>query len=225
MRAPAPWQLRGRAWLCALELPERVRVDQGGAPEVLGRPGGRLSYLMFVDYQMSPVGPYRELLLIPGHYRFADGRRHPSIGRIYVSSQDSVINGQLNWGIPKDRADFHLSRGEHEDRVELSGDDGRVFARLAFRHRGPGLPLPGGLIPAKQRTLGQYRDGQTFLYSPAASGSVHYARLEQGWADGIHFPEIQQGRMRACAYLSHFDMKFPQARVLDASGQSITPAP
>lgn len=220
MKAPAPWQLRGRAWLCALELPQRVRVDQGGVPEVLGRPGGRLSYLMFVDYQMSPVGPYRELLIIPGHYRFADARRHPSIGRIYVSSEDSVINGQRNWGIPKDRADFRLHREDHRDQVEVSRD-GRVFARLTFRRRGPGLPIPGGLIPEKQRTLGQYREGQTFLYSPATSGSVHYARMEQGWADGASFPEIQQGRVRACAYLSNFDMTFPPARILDDAGQAV----
>ncbi len=220
MTVPAPWHLRGRAWICALELPEDVRFDQAGTPAALGPPGGRLSYLMFVDYQMSPVGPYRELLLIPGHYRFADGRLHPSIGRIYVSSAESVTSGQHNWGIPKDRADFRLTREDNRDGVEVSLD-GRVFARLGLRHHGPGLPIPGGLIPEKQRTLGQYRQGQTFLCSPSTSGSAHYARMEEGWADGAQFPEIQQGKVRACVYLSNFKTTFPQARILDDNGQPI----
>lgn len=220
MTVPAPWQLRGRAWICALELPEDVRFDQAGTPAALGPPGGRLSYLIFVDYRMSPVGPYRELLFIPGHYRFADGRRHPSIGRIYVSSADSVTGGRQNWGIPKDQADFRLTREDKRDRVEVYRD-GRVVARLGFRHHGPGLPVPAGLIPEKQRTLGQYREGRTFLSTPDTSSSVHYARMEEGWADGKHFPEIQQGKPRACVYLSNFHTTFPQARILDDTGQPI----
>jgi hypothetical protein len=216
MKAPAPWQLSGRAYIGALALPEQQRMAEAGTPERLGRPGGRLSTLMFVDYEDSNVGPYYELLFIPGHFPFADGRRHPSIGRIYVSSQASVDNGRANWGIPKDRADFRVYREAHQDRVEVS-QNGQVFARLTLRHRGPSLPVPGGLIPSRWRTLGQVRDGQTFLYAPKASGWLSRARLAHVWADGEHFPAIQHGKVRGTGYLSGFDMTFPEARILPDS--------
>ena len=52
------------------------------------------------------------LLLIPGTMRFPDGRRYASFSRILVSTWDSVVNGRINWGIPKDRANFDWVRGD-----------------------------------------------------------------------------------------------------------------
>jgi hypothetical protein len=214
MKAPAPWTLRGRAFICALKLPPAQRTDEAGTPESLSEPGGSLSYVMFVDYSASDVGPYHEILFIPGNYRFADGRRHPSIGRIYVSSQESVDNGRANWGIPKDRADFQVEKHGKGEKVTVTRD-GEVIAKLVLKQPGPSLPFPGGLSPAKFRTLGQHRDGKTFLYAPKASGWLGYAVLEEAWGNGTDFPALQHGKNVFAASLKDFKMNFPVAEILD----------
>lgn len=55
--------------------------------------------------QTSGVGPYRELLFIPGAFHI-NGRYTFSIPKIYVSTETSVNSGIKNWGIPKEVADF-----------------------------------------------------------------------------------------------------------------------
>src|SRR5512139_2629969 len=153
---PAPWDLRGSAWIVALKLPPHDRAhDAFLPPELVGRGRSLASYLMFVDYAESGCGPYRELLFIPGAFPFQDGRRHLSISRILVSTWDSVVNGRNNWGIPKDRADFAVEPGGTDGReecVRVSSDGREVcelrFAKLRFA---PRLPVHGGVVPAPLR--------------------------------------------------------------------------
>ena len=97
--APAPWDLAGRGYIFAVWMPQDV-LDHGSfIPPQTPRAGrGRVAFAMFVDYSSSDVGPYHELLYIPGKLRFGEDRRDArlSISRIFVSSQASVVNGRLN---------------------------------------------------------------------------------------------------------------------------------
>ncbi len=212
MIAPAPWQLHGRAYAFALKTGAAQRTAQSGAPAALGEPRGARSILMFVDYASSDVGPYRELLFIPGHYRFPDGRRYNSIGRIYVSSQDSVDNGRSNWGIPKDHADFEVEQTEAGDQVTVSLK-GRPFCRLMLAHGGPALPVSSAWVPQKAVTLAQLREGHMFRYTPQAKGRLQLARLKHFWADGEHFPALQAGNWTVGGYMPAFDMTFPVSAI------------
>ncbi|KAL3459646.1 hypothetical protein BJX64DRAFT_279031 [Aspergillus heterothallicus] len=68
---------------------------------------GWLKAVMIVRYEDTDVGPYDELILIPGravnpHSNKAELR----ISTIYVSTDASVWNGRRNWNIPKHRAVF-----------------------------------------------------------------------------------------------------------------------
>ena len=68
-----------------------------------------LGLAMLVQYSSSPAGPYDELL-------YALPCRRPTMGfqlmatrripAIFVSTQASVVNGRLNWGVPKNLARF-----------------------------------------------------------------------------------------------------------------------
>ena len=112
-RVPAPWALCGHAWIVLLHLPRRAPARTAFVPDALrGSLRAAVSALMCVEYTSAPCGAYREVLFVPGTLRFPDGRRHASISRILVSTWASVVNGRANWGIPKDRADFSIERGE-----------------------------------------------------------------------------------------------------------------
>jgi hypothetical protein len=213
---PAPWTLRGSAWVVALKLPRAAPARAAFLPAGLAGGGrGLASYLMYVDYSQSGCGPYRELLFIPGAFTFGDGRRHLTISRIVVSTWDSVVNGRNNWGIPKDRADFEVEQnvgGGREDRVRVVSD-GRELCelRLATLRFAPLLPVPGGLLPASLRTLAQSFRGRTYYFAPSARGRVRPGRLLSWRFDPALFPDLAGASVVAALKVESFRMTFPVA--------------
>ena len=67
MDAPAPWSLTGQGFILFFRF-SRAALD-AEAPvrdPMRGRWLGGVGALMIVDYATSDVGPYREILLVPG---------------------------------------------------------------------------------------------------------------------------------------------------------------
>ena len=137
-RVAAPWSLRGGGWIVLLRLPRRSAARTAYLPPSLQSSlRAAISALVCVEYVSAPCGAYRELLLVPGTMRFPDGRRHASISRILVSTWASVVNGRANWGIPKDRAEFDITRDADTERFRVADGD-RELCRLDFEApRGP----------------------------------------------------------------------------------------
>ena len=212
MDSPAPWTLRGHAYVCALAMPDALRRPQGGTAEALGPATGRLGVVMFVDYQRSEVGPYRELLFMPGPCRFPDGHRRWSIGRIYVSSEDSARNGNRNWGLDKRVASFQVERTRYGESVTVRYQD-RDIAGLTLKRRGPALPVLGPWLPERWRRLGQVRDNQQFVFAPSVRSRLGVASLSDAWGNGKDFPQLQYGRGRGSLYLPDFRLDFPEADI------------
>ena len=213
--APAPWRLRGRGYISVLRHNPEISDDDVFLPLPLHgqKQGPGLSFLMFVDYVDSPVGPYHELLYIPGRYRLADGKTHFTISRIFVSSMDSVVNGRANWGIPKELAQFDVDYGKAGiDRVSLS-KDGQCFARLQYKNWPVPLPLPASFTPASWRSLVQFDNEQSFVYAPSANGLALPAKLQQAWFDSTMFPALSVQDVLFSVKLSSFNMRFPNAQV------------
>lgn len=72
------------------------------SPEA-GRYIGGLGGLMVIRYTDTPVGPYDELLIIPGTFAYtveeqgrAFEKKNPRISRIYVSQRHTMYNGRLS---------------------------------------------------------------------------------------------------------------------------------
>ncbi|TAM11890.1 MAG: hypothetical protein EPN72_07625 [Nevskiaceae bacterium] len=215
---PAPWTLTGRGWILLIRLPPQQLDDPRFVPDPLrGRRHGRYALMMAVDYAHSPVGPYRELLYIPGRFDFADGRRY-SITHIYVSTQTSVVSGRRNWGIPKQRCDFSVEaapNGATHFAAQL--DDGTAFAQLELRAHGPRLPFSSAIVPGIFKTLSQLHDGYQFTYRPTARGHVRLARVTGMAFDGRHFPDCAAGHVAACVEVTDFQMTFPVSTIIPTS--------
>lgn len=208
MRAPAPWALRARGYLLA------VRAAQSGphaSAEPLLRPfPGGLGFVLFVDYSEAPVGPYHELLFIPGTLGLRGGRL-PTVSKIYVSTQASVDNGRRNWGIPKELARFDVRYGEGGvDRVRMQVG-GTPVVELALAAFGLSVPVASWLLPKRLRSLGQQHEGRTFITRPRARGRAQPAKLLHAWADGVRFPPLD--RVLASLSLTEVAMTFPEPEV------------
>lgn len=184
---PAPWNLTGRGYVFVYRFSEDFVRTQGMILTHL-QPHfkGGLGTLMLVDYSSSNCGPYHELLFIPGKFQY-HGKNLHSISRIFVSSISSVINGQRNWGIPKDQAEFQVEQqkdGSEIWRVRFKGIE--IFqARV-----GSGVipfPIHSALVP---HTLMQSWEKQVYFTRLSARGLGHRAKLFEVRGDGQYFPDL-----------------------------------
>jgi len=214
-----PWNLTGRGYVVVMRFTQDFLRTQAFLDDGLRSSlRGTMAYWMFVDYRTADCGPYRELLFIPGRCRFSQGR-FLTISRIYVSTSASVINGQRNWGIPKERCDFEVtySRDRRDHIRLLSG--GKPLAELAFQPFGPAFPMFLGLLPERWLTLGQHYQGKEFVYLPKATGRARLACLKQRWVAPDLFPDLVQGTPLACFAVDDFQMVFPIATVTEIAPQ------
>ncbi|MDP3295002.1 MAG: acetoacetate decarboxylase family protein [Nevskia sp.] len=217
--APAPWSLTGSGYILMVRLPASVLDDPRHVPpELRGKRRGRYAMVMLVDYEDSAVGPYRELLYIPGKFAF-DGepkKNYQSITRIYVSSLESVVNGRRNWGIPKDLASFDYRYGvDGIDRFDTSLD-GKRFASFTFKPGKLKWPFSTAMVPNALLQLAQIHGGRQFVYAPSAKGHVQFAKVLDWSFDSTRFPDLAQGRVVACVKVPRFTMGFPVSVVTPA---------
>jgi hypothetical protein len=210
---PAPWRLSGDAWIFLVSMPKELLPAASFTPEALrGREAGGFSAAMVVNYRASNVGPYQEILWIPGFFRFAD-RKRLSITRIFVSTWESVENGQRNWGIPKDRADFAITAERDDVEHIVVSKNGQVFADLRVKKTGFSLPVPALPLPKAMGEVGQLLDGREYFYSPSVRGKFAGAKFLGGTFAGAQFPDLTQGRILTGVRITDFVMNFPIAEV------------
>jgi len=86
---------------------------------------GGIGSVQIIRYHMSSVGPYDELLIVPGAFKPPPGCPNQGPGlrvtQIYVSSLESVLNGRRNWNIPKKLARFEFRQVEGSaTKIELN---------------------------------------------------------------------------------------------------------
>jgi hypothetical protein len=210
--APAPWSLVGKGYIILIKIdPEFVKI-KGFVPEALSASfKGRLGVIMYLDYISSDVGPYKELLFIPGMFSIG-GKDHFSITKIYVSTMASVINGQNNWGIPKELADFEVVKEDFIDRIRISKGN-HLCAELHFRSYPLSIPVSTSIVPSWLHTLVHLHQGKKYITIPRARGSISYARFIGATIDGSLFPDFTQERIFCAARVPRFLMVFPKATV------------
>ena len=215
--APPPWTLTGNGVILVAHFPEAfVRAQGFLAPYQQRAYRGWVGTVMLVDYDTSPVGPYQELLFIPGLFRFGDTTSF-SISKIYVSTRDSVWNGRQNWGIPKELADFSFVLNSDGSRTISVQCDGRSFLSLRATPWGPRFPITTKLMPGfrvvQEPLTGNgsvpESTGNLLLTRPSAVGSARLTSLSQLHVNPALFPDLKQARPLAVLSVENFKMTFP----------------
>ncbi len=210
---PAPWTLRGEGWILPFRVPSPLLRELAHVPDHRREElAGGAGLVMLVEYHESPVGPYRELLTMPGTLPFADGRRHPTIDAILVDSEASVDGGRANWGIPKQLAAFTWERGGGVEHVEVTLA-GATVATCTVRSVGPHLPTLLSSLPGFARTVAQERDGATYVTKLSGHGRVGAASSEL-WLDPGTFTDVTRGSALPALHASRFTLTFGAPRVL-----------
>ncbi|GAA4457351.1 hypothetical protein GCM10023189_27890 [Nibrella saemangeumensis] len=204
---PPPWSLTGNGLVLIYHFPEAFVRNHGflaGYQRLTYK--GWLGAVILADYDTSGVGPYRELLFMPGLFGFGR-RRSFSISKIYVSTQDSVESGIANWGIPKELADFEIVHTPDGSTLYRVSRGRHLFFQLRVRSWGPEFPVTTKLIPR----LGviQQRDRDLLFTHLTASGKARLASRKSMLIDPVYFPDFSQIRPLAILSIQGFSMTFP----------------
>ena len=204
---PAPWTLQGEGIVLLFYFKKDWIAQAANLPAYLqGKFKGGFGYVMLVDYQQSPVGPYRELLFIPG--KFGEEKLQ-SITTIFVDSEASTANGRANWAIPKQTAEFHWQKEKGLDRVEVSLNGKQVF-RASIRSGGIPFPMSTALLPIQLR---QELAGQVLFTQPEGKGWGKMARIQELELDPQLFPDIRGIKPLLALKVSPFTLTFPKPSI------------
>ena len=168
-----------------------------------------LGYMMLVNYKQAPVGPYRELLFMPGSFAHT-GRR--SITKIYVDSENSTENGRYNWGIPKETVSIRWHSSGKIDRITLGFAD-KNFFEATITSGGIPFPVHTAFLPIR---LQQQHNEQFYLTEPTGRGWARFAHIQSICIDQNFFPDVGGLSPLAAIKVSPFYMHFPQADVRPA---------
>ena len=217
LMAPPPWTLTGNAVILVAHFPEAfVRAHGFLAPYQQRAYRGWIGTVMLVDYKTSPVGPYQELLFIPGLFRFGKTTSF-SISKIYASTTDSLWNGRQNWGIPKELADFSFVLNHDGSQTISVQYEGRLLLSVRTRPWGPCVPITTKFMPGFRIVQERLMDPQPaseraeglLLTRPSAAGTVRLASSSDLHVEPGLFPNLAQIKPRLVFSLENVILTFP----------------
>ncbi|MBT8047809.1 MAG: acetoacetate decarboxylase [Xanthomonadales bacterium] len=205
---PAPWRLRGEGYLFLYHFARDWLLDHGAIPpQLVSRFDGGLGALMLVDYQSGTAEPYRELLFIPGKFRWGRLTRH-CISEIVVSTEQSVQSGRTNWAIPKRLAQFEWEEsGPRSTKIEVS-EQGQTRFSAKLRHHAIPMPMHTALLPMP---LAQPNGAELLLTAYSGRGVAYPARIESLTIHGNQLPPLQQLKPIVGFKVKPFRLRFPVA--------------
>lgn len=207
----APWTLSGNGFMILFKFSKDWVEKNAQVPDFLkGHFSGHFASLMLVNYETSAVGPYKELLFIPGKFHFK-GEKYQSISRIYVSSEASVEWGRRNWGIPKFYADFNIEKiNDHQEKWTVSIDQ-KTFFEIEIAWQTWRFPITTALVPIKVIQENFDKKNAFFLTAPHAKGKGSFAKILSLKIHEPFFPNVENCKPLATLRVSDFQMTFPVA--------------
>ena len=183
-------------------------MRHGAIPKQLAsRFAGGLGALMLVDYQWGNADPYRELLFMPGKFRWGKLVRH-GITEILVSTRQSVDSGRANWAIPKRLARFEWSKtGPRRERICVFEGSDPVFSADVGYWPVP-LPMHTALLPMP---LAQPNGDELLLTDYTGRGVAWPAWFDALNTEEANLPPLEELRPLAGFRVAPFRLRFPVA--------------
>lgn len=207
---PAPWELTGDAYIMLYRFSKEFVFENGFLEDFQkNRFLGYFGAVVLVDYHSSDVGPYQELLFIPGMFTF-DWQKVFSISKIYVSTLASAENGQENWGIPKEIASFKWDNYLEKKTEVLINTQEKAFFSAEFKEKYCSIPFKSSIFPFK---IVQRKNDDLLLTQPSFSGDICITSVKKIMVNHNYFPDISKVNPLITFKLKNFVMKFPSPTV------------
>lgn len=210
-KVPAPWELKGNGYIIAFKFPKEFTEKNSFIPSSMKkRFSAGIGSVMLIDYNESAVGPYRELLFIPGKFKFPKKKIY-SITKIYVSSKESVVNGKLNWGIPKELADFKIEHvAKNKERITVSKDNS-IIMDVTLHTRGPTMPFFTKMFPL---SLVQETVDNIYYTQLHGKGKEKMAKIIDVSVNQKYFPNISKLKPLFTVKIENFKLFFEKPEIV-----------
>ena len=208
----APWNLTGDGYIMSFKFPRNF-IDgncflSDRQKELFA---GGTGCIMLVNYKSSNVGPYSELLFIPGKFTYQRSKLY-TVSKIYVSTEASLKNGRNNWGLPKELASFSFIKdGNSIEKIKITRD-GATIMDIGIQASGLPLPLNTCLMPYP---LIQQLDGKTFFVNFKGRGTGRFGQILKVDVNQEFFPNFAFFKHVAIIKVSNFKLTFPRARIME----------
>lgn len=207
---PAPWNLTGKGYIFILKNKKKQKIEDIHIPDILkSKFCGGFGMLMLVEYLESNVGPYNEILYIPGKF-FINGKKKYSITKIFVSSEASVEWGRKNWAIPKEFAEIDfksLSKNTEEISVKTNGNE---FFKTELKKIPIFFPVHTAFFPVP---LAQIAGDEIFYTKFTGYGIGYFIKTKRLEILNEYFPNVSINDIIACIKIEKFKITFPVADV------------
>jgi hypothetical protein len=204
----APWDLTGEGIIVPFLSKDFSKEKGFLSDEDLSSFKNGLGAIMLVNYQKSNVGPYFELLYIPGNFSYKE-KNVKRITKIYVSSKLSIEHGRRNWAIPKEFADFTWDNSNGIS-VEVKIGNETIFQLKGSYGFFP-FPIHTFFYPVE---LLQKAENHYLSTSFKGSGIGKFFKIESLKSNSIYFPEVTEISkiIFPSFYISPFKIQFPVAK-------------
>lgn len=203
LKSPPPWKIKGEAILMIFKFNEKWVEQKGNVPKRLqSKFRGGLGFLLLGDYLNTPVGPFRELIFVPG--KFYKTRRKV-ITKSFSSTEASTQNGRANWGIPKETLPIQWEREKSRDSVRIL-KNGELIFTAEFNTMAIPFPLSTALFPLR---LCQTWNRLKYFTRLTGFGWGKLIKINKLDLDPHFFPDIRSIAPIVAIKLSALQMTFP----------------
>ncbi len=193
---PAPWYTKGSAFIVPI-----FKADVLYAKDF--EFAGGLGALYIVNYAETPVGPYQEIVYVPGNVWYQN-KKYKSVHKIYVTSRATQEAGIKNWALPKEMAQIQWLENKTKTTIEMQVNEKKV-AHIEAKIHLPSLTLPFNtrFVPFLLTDLLQKTQAGQVLLNPAEiSGRIRLATLSFSEVDPEWLPLL--GKNKIGFYLDPF---------------------
>ncbi len=209
LKSPAPWRLEGEGILLIFRFKSDWVENKGNLPKhLIGKFRGGLGLVLLANYQDTPVGPFREVLFIPGKFRKT---KKQAITTIFTDTEVSTQNGRANWGMPKETLPIEWETTQNRDQVNVVKNGKTVFS-AAFESAGISFPFSTALFPLR---LCQTWNKLKYFSRLSGSGWGKLAKITQLDLDPDYFPDIRGIAPLLAIKVNPFFMRFPESTYRD----------
>ena len=194
---PEPWGLQGQLHLTVWRVPSAQLPPLSAGLKPVRAGDTALVATSWVIYEPGGVLSYRELLVAVLAHR--GGRPLVTITDIWVDSTPSLRGGRELWGIPKQRASFHVDGAT----CAAVDGDGELIASSTVR--------PIGALPGRWRsrlTVAQQRAGELAFIPVSCSSRVRLVQINWNLPPGGRLGWLGDARPTFSASLRDFTLRF-----------------
>lgn len=212
---PAPWNLSGEGYIMLFHFSREFVEKNGFLFDALkGKFMGGFGLVILADYKKSDIGPYRELLFIPGQFKMGV-KDYYSITKVFTSTEESLESGKANWGIQKELAHFEIENLEDSTQKFSLTKDSEEIASFVFKSYNPKFPLSTRFIP--NTGFAQIFENKLFVNKIMGTGKAKFASLKDFSVNPSFFVDTKGIKLWATVRVDEFNMQFCEGMVEEFS--------